>query len=69
MLLSDPSSIRWYERVQTGQAKINGVDLSNLSQSLEWARQIVDARATRTVDVIKRSIAHGGTLPAPTSQR
>src|SRR5687768_2274381 len=35
MLLSDPSSIRWYERVQTGQAKINGVDLSNLSQSLD----------------------------------
>ena len=69
MLLSDPSSIRWYERVQAGKATINGVDLSNLSQSLEWARQIVDARATRTVDVIKRSIANGGTLPAPTSQR
>jgi creatinine amidohydrolase/Fe(II)-dependent formamide hydrolase-like protein len=66
MLLSDPNSIRWYERVQAGKATINGVDLSNLSQSLEWARQIVDARATRTVDVIRRSIAHGGTLPAAT---
>jgi hypothetical protein len=64
MLLSDPNSIRWYERVQAGLATINGVDISNLQQSMEWARQIVDARATRTVDVIRRSIAHGGTLPA-----
>ena len=64
MLLSDPSSIRWFERAQAGLATINGVDLSNLSRSLEWARLIVDARATRTVDVINRSIAHRGTLPA-----
>jgi creatinine amidohydrolase/Fe(II)-dependent formamide hydrolase-like protein len=64
MMLADPSSVRWFERVQTGHATINGVSLVDLSRSLELARMIVEARATRTVDVINRAIAHGGTLPA-----
>ena len=33
-----------------------GVDISNLNRSREWARAIVDARATRTVELIKQAI-------------
>ncbi len=57
MMLSDPNSVRWEARVKAKKATINGVDISNLNRSREWARAIVDARATRTVDLIKQAIA------------
>jgi creatinine amidohydrolase len=57
MLLTDPNSVRWDARVKARKATINGVDISNLNRSREWARAIVDARATRTVELIKQAIA------------
>ena len=57
MLLTEPNSVRWEARVKTKKATINGVDISNLNRSREWARAIVDARATRTVELIKQAIA------------
>ena len=56
MLLTDPNSVRWEARVKAKKATINGVDISNLNRSREWARAIVDARATRTVELIKQAI-------------
>jgi hypothetical protein len=60
MMLTDPSSIRWEERVKAGYATINGVSLTNREQALEWARQIVEARANRTVEYIRTAIGGGG---------
>ena len=57
MLLTDPNSVRWDARVKAKKATINGVDISNLNRSREWARAIVDARAARTVTLIKQAIA------------
>ena len=57
MLLTEPNSVRWEARVKTKKATINGVDISNLNRSREWARAIVDARATRTVALIKQASA------------
>ena len=57
MLLTDPSSVRWDARVKAKKAAINGVDISNLNRSREWGRAIVDARANRTVTLIKQAIA------------
>ncbi|MGE0864248.1 MAG: creatininase family protein [Vicinamibacterales bacterium] len=57
MMLADPNSVRWEARVKAGKATINGVDISNLNRSREWARAIVDARANRTVALIKQAIA------------
>ena len=57
MLLTDPNSVRWEARVKARKATINGVDISNLNRSREWARAIVDARANRTVALIKQAIA------------
>ena len=57
MLLTDPNSVRWEARVKAKKATINGVDISNLDRSREWARAIVDARASRTVALIKQAIA------------
>jgi len=57
MMLTDPNSVRWEARVKANKATINGVDISNLNRSREWARAIVEARATRTVNLIKQAIA------------
>jgi creatinine amidohydrolase len=67
MMLTDPKSVRWEERVKAGKATINGVSIANKERSLELAKRIVDARATRTVDLIKKAIANKGktTTTAP----
>ena len=56
MMLDDPASVRWTERVATGQAVINGVSIADLGKSLEIARQISDARAERTARLIEERI-------------
>lgn len=67
MMLTDPKSVRWQERVKAGKATINGVSIENRERALTLARQIVDARAERTVTLIKRAIATKGkeTTSAP----
>jgi creatinine amidohydrolase/Fe(II)-dependent formamide hydrolase-like protein len=57
MMLTDPKSVRWEERVKAGKATINGVSIADKDQVLDWARKIVEARANRTVDLIKDAIA------------
>jgi creatinine amidohydrolase/Fe(II)-dependent formamide hydrolase-like protein len=57
MMLTDPTSVRWAERVKTRQATINGVSIENLGQALEWARRVADARTARTAELIKQRIA------------
>jgi creatinine amidohydrolase len=57
MMLTDPKSVRWDERVKAGKATINGVSIADKAKALEWARAIVEARADRTVDLIKKAIA------------
>ena len=57
MMLTDPRSVRWEERVKAGKATINGVSLADKNKALEWARAIVEARANRTVELIKQAIA------------
>ena len=44
------------ERVATGEAMINGVDISDLNQALEWADEIADARSERTAGIIRDRI-------------
>ncbi len=65
MFIDDPSSIRYDERVKAGKASINGVSLADRKKSTALARQIVDFRATRTVEAINKALANKGTLPAP----
>lgn len=60
MMLTDPRSVRWDERVKAGKATINGVSIENKERALALAQQIVDARAERTVTLIKKAIATKG---------
>lgn len=65
MFIDDPKSIRYDERVKAGKAVINGVSLADRKKATAWAKQIVEFRATATVDAINKAIANKGTLPAP----
>jgi creatinine amidohydrolase len=64
MFITDPKSIRYDERVKAGKAAINGVSLADRAKAMEWAKEIVEFRATKTVEAINKAIAHKGTLPA-----
>ena len=65
MYITDPKSVRYEERVKAGKASINGVSIADKNKNLELAKQIVEFRATTTVEAIKKAIANKGTLPAP----
>ena len=65
MMVADPASIRYDERVAAGLATINGVSLADRVAALELGRQIVDFRAEETAKHIRTAIANRGTLPAP----
>jgi creatinine amidohydrolase/Fe(II)-dependent formamide hydrolase-like protein len=60
MLITDPNSVRWDQRVKAGKATINGVSIADKNKSLELARKIVDMRATSTAAAIKKAIANKG---------
>jgi creatinine amidohydrolase/Fe(II)-dependent formamide hydrolase-like protein len=65
MLVTDPSSVRWDERVAAGKATINGVSVADRVQNLEWARDIVAFRAWHTAGYIRDALAMGGSKPQP----
>ncbi len=65
MFIDDPQSVRYDERVRAGKATINGVSIADRQKNAELARQIVEYRATVTVNAINKAIANKGTLPAP----
>jgi hypothetical protein len=62
MYAADPNSVRWYERLQTGLAKINGVSIADKAQADVLSAQVVNFRANHTIEGIKRAIANGGTV-------
>ena len=68
MMLTDPASVRWAERVAAGKATINGVSIENKERALALARQIVDARAERTVALIRTAIASKGKVTTSARQ-
>lgn len=57
MLIADPKSVRWEQRVKTRQATINGVSIADREKSLAISRQIVEFRASATADAIRKAIA------------
>ena len=60
MFVTDPKSIRWEQRVKAGKATIDGVSIADKARALEIGRKIVDMRATRTADLIRKAIANKG---------
>lgn len=57
MVVTDPSSVRFDQRVAAGLASINGIDLTPLEKTVEIGRKMVDYRARYTADVIRTAIS------------
>jgi creatinine amidohydrolase/Fe(II)-dependent formamide hydrolase-like protein len=57
MLVTDPSSVRFDQRVKAGKATIDGVSIADRAKSLELGKKIVDMRATNTVAAIRKAIS------------
>jgi hypothetical protein len=60
MFIDDANSIRFNERVKSGKATINGVDISNRAKNTELAKRIVEFRTNVTVEAIKKIVATKG---------
>jgi creatinine amidohydrolase/Fe(II)-dependent formamide hydrolase-like protein len=60
MMVADPKSVRYDERVKAGKATINGVSIADKAKALEIGKAIVEFRATVTAEAIKRAIAAKG---------
>ena len=60
MFIDDPNSVRWDARVKAGKASINGVSIADKAKNTALAKQIVEFRATKTVEAINKAIASGG---------
>jgi creatinine amidohydrolase len=57
MFLTDPSSIRWEQRVKAGKATIDGVSIADKARATELAKKIVDFRTEKAVAAIRAAIA------------
>ena len=60
MFHTDPNTIRWEQRVKVGKATIDGVNIADKAKATEIAKKIVEFRATKTVEAIRKAIANKG---------
>ncbi len=54
MMVTDPQSVRWSERVKAGKATINGVSIADKDKAIALGKQIVEMRATNTAAAIRK---------------
>jgi creatinine amidohydrolase/Fe(II)-dependent formamide hydrolase-like protein len=57
MMVADPASVRWDQRVKTGKAVIDGVSIADRERALQIGRRLVEFRTSATVDAIRKAIA------------
>ena len=53
MSVTDPTSIRFEQRVKAGRASINGISLEPLSETQELGRKLIDFPTAATVEAIR----------------
>jgi creatinine amidohydrolase/Fe(II)-dependent formamide hydrolase-like protein len=57
MMLIDPTTVRYDQRVKANLAKINGVSIAPKEQTIEIARKLVEFRADYTIRAIRAAMA------------
>ncbi len=57
MMVADPASVRWDQRVKAGKASIDGMSIADKKRALEIGRKIVEFRANIAADAIRKAIA------------
>lgn len=56
MMVSDPASVRYEQRVEANLASINGVKITPLDETIELGRKMVKFRAEYSANAIRRAI-------------
>lgn len=56
MMVSDPASVRYEQRVEANLASINGVKITPLDETIELGRKMVKFRAEYSASAIRRAI-------------
>jgi creatinine amidohydrolase/Fe(II)-dependent formamide hydrolase-like protein len=57
MMLADPATVRWEQRVKAGKATIDGVSIADRQQALAWGRELLEERASITATAIAKAVA------------
>jgi len=58
MMITDPESVRHAQRVEAGNATINGLSIADLDATVEIGKKLMQFRVDKTVAAIKASIGH-----------
>ena len=56
MMVTDPTSVRYHERVEAELASINGIDIAPMEETIELGKKMVAFRAAYTANVIREAI-------------
>ena len=56
MMVTDPESVRYRQRMDADLASINGFDISDLEATVELGRKMVEFRAKHAADAIRASL-------------
>ncbi|MEM1402647.1 MAG: creatininase family protein [Pseudomonadota bacterium] len=56
MMVTDPTLVRYQQRLKADLASINGVDISDLEATVELGRKMIEFRAGLTVDAIRAAV-------------
>lgn len=60
MMIADPNSVRWAQRVKAGKASIDGVSIADKAKAIELGKKLVEFHVTNTVAAIRQAIAKKG---------
>ena len=55
MMVTDPTTVRYEQRVAAGLATINGVSIAPKEEAIEMGRKLLAFRVERTADAIRRA--------------
>ena len=58
MMVTDPSSVRYHERVEADLASINGIDIAPMEDTIALGKKMVAFRAEYTANAIRAAIAN-----------
>jgi creatinine amidohydrolase len=60
IMVADPKAVRTDERIKIGKATIDGVSIADKAKAIEIGKKIVEMRATKTVEAIRKKIESNG---------
>jgi creatinine amidohydrolase/Fe(II)-dependent formamide hydrolase-like protein len=58
MMVTDPRSVRYHERVEADLASINGIEIAPMEDTIELGKKMVAFRAGHTANAIRAAIAN-----------